>query len=308
MKLGMSQACYRWINYPSLRRDNFEYRRSGRPLPYLSTVRTPREGEGEVAWLLEKVSELGLDALYLQARLLVDRAGAEAFKAEMADRSIEHIGGISFNVAADQAEWESGGFENVSQEIQLLGWSGARIASAVHNEATRHNHFSHDPPVDVQIERAIGNFRSLIPLCEKHGVVLAFENHLDYRLSEIVQVVEAVDSPWLRINLDTANSISVIEDPMDAARIAAKYTVTSHLKDMRVQPATGTGEPRVYWAPLGRGDVPIDEILGLLHSEAPDPSNFAACIEVAPPPDQDPDVWMRGSIDWIRETCGQYFS
>ena len=147
-----------------------------------------------------------------------------------------------------------------------------------------------------------------MPVCEEHGVVLAFENHFDYRLSEIVQVIEAVDSPWLRINLDTANSISVIEDPMDAARIAARYTVTAHLKDMRVQPATGTGEPRVYKAPLGRGDVPIDEILGLLHSEAPDPSNFAACIEVVPPPDQDPDVWMRGSIDWIRETCGQYFS
>ncbi len=308
MKLGMSQACYRWITYPSLRRDDLEYRRSGRPLPYLSTVRPPREGESEVAWLLEKISELGLDALYVHARLLVDKAGAEAFKAEMADRSVEHIGGIGFNVASDESEWESGGFENAAEEIQILGWSGARIAAAVHNEPTRHNHFSQDPPVDVQIERAIANFRSLMPVCEKHGVVLAFENHLDYRISEIVQVVEAVDSPWLRINFDTANPISVIEDPMDAARMAAKYTVTSHLKDMRVQPATGTGEPRVYWAPLGRGDVPIDEILGLFHAEAQDPSNFAACIEVAPPPDHDPDVWVRASIDWVRETCGQYFS
>ena len=222
MKLGMSQACYRWIAYPSLRRDDLEYRRSGRPLPYLSTVRPPREGESEVAWLLEKISELGLDALYVHARLLVDKAGAEAFKAEMADRSVEHIGGIGFNVASDESEWESGGFENAAEEIQILGWSGARIAAAVHNEPTRHNHFSQDPPVDVQIERAIANFRSLMPVCEKHGVVLAFENHLDYRISEIVQVVEAVDSPWLRINFDTANPISVIEDPMDAARMAAK--------------------------------------------------------------------------------------
>ena len=171
----------------------------------------------------------------------------------------------------------------------------------------RHNHFTKDPPIEVQLERAEANFRSLMPVCAEYGVVLAWENHIDYRLAEVVQVVEAIDSPWLRINLDTANPIAVIEDPMDGARLAAKYAVNMHLKDMRIQPATGTGEPQVSWAPLGRGHVPILEILDLVQTEAEDPDGMPVCIEVAPPPDHDPDVWVRASIEWLRAERGHLF-
>ena len=162
-----------------------------------------------------------------------------------------YVGNATFNIAASAEEWEGGEYHSTIQQIWRCAWGGATVAAAVHNQAVRHNHFTKDPPIEVQLERAIANFSSLMPVCAEYGVVLAWENHIDYRLAEIVQVVEAVDSPWLRINLDTANPIAVIEDPLEGARLAAKYAVNMHLKDMRLQPATGTGEPRVSWAPLG---------------------------------------------------------
>ncbi len=308
MKLGMSQACYRWIIYPNLRRDRPDHFRAGYPPPFIQTVTPPRIDADVEDWLVHKSGELGLEALYMVATWGDDPGRADSFKAKMAAAGIQYIGSVSLNVAADEVEWWEGEFERVVAQIQRVKLGGGVLAAAVHSQSIRHNHFTRNPPIQVQIERAIHNFGSLVPACEEHGVVLAFENHLDYRLGEIVQVIEGVGSEWVGINLDTANPISVVEDPLEGARQAVRYSVNAHLKDMRVQPATGTGEPRVFWAPLGRGDVPIAEIVALLEAEAPDPANLPVCVEVAPPPDHDPEVWMRSSIDWLHATCGRYFN
>ena len=307
MKLGMSQACYRWIIYPNMRRDRPDYYRDYPP-HFLQSV-VPPEADADVAdWLIQKSLDLGLEVIYMPPTWQDDRQRADVFKEKMARAGIAFIGSVSLNVAASEEEWWGGEFDQVVEAIRRVGWGGGKLAAAVHNQSTRHNHFTLEPPVQVQIKRAIYNFGSLIPACEENGVVLAFENHMDYRLGELVQVIEGVDSKWIRINLDTANPIAVVEDPLEGARRAVRYAANAHLKDMRVQPATGTGEPRVFWAPLGQGDVPIAEILALLQEEAPDPDNLPVCLEVAPPPDHDPDVWMRSSLDWLRSTCGTYFS
>ena len=74
------------------------------------------------------------------------------------------------------------------------------------NGGLRFGHFSREVPMDVQIDCMIRNLRDLVRVAEDLGIVLAFENHMDYRISEIVQVVEGVASSWLRINYDFANS------------------------------------------------------------------------------------------------------
>ena len=178
----------------------------------------------------------------------------------------------------------------------------------MHTQPNTHNHFTKNPPIDEQIERMSRNFGSLMSICEEFGLTLAFENHADYRVTEVVAVVENVAAPWLRINFDTGNPIAVIEDPLEAARKAAKYTVMMHLKDQRIQPATGTGEPRVYWAPLGQGSVPIAEILDVIAAGCPNPEEVAACLEVAPPPEHDPHRWVRASLEWLLANCGRHFA
>lgn len=307
MKLGMSQACYRWLFYSDMRRDGPEYGRLGLPRPYLQTVVAPASDEAVQDWLIDKCGEFGFASLYQTTRWQGEPDRASSFRARMAAAGLQFIGNVNLNMAASEAEWWAGEHEEVVDRIRHVALGGGRLAATTHNQSLRHNHFTRDPGIEEQLRRAVHNVRSLVPACEEHGVVLALENHMDYRLSELVQVVEQVDSQWVRINLDTANPIGVIEDPLEGARKAARYAVNAHLKDMRVQPATGTGEPRVYWAPLGQGDVPIAEILALLQEEAPDPENLPACVEVAPPPDHDPDVWLRSSVDWLHEQCGEYF-
>ena len=80
-----------------------------------------------------------------------------------------------------------------------------------------------------------------------------------------------------------------------------------HFKDFRAQPLRATWEPHFHYSPVGHGDSPIGEILALLQAEAPDPANLLANIEISPPPQHDPEVWVLESKRWLLEEQGQYF-
>ena len=57
------------------------------------------------------------------------------------------------------------------------------------------------------IKWCIDSIHQCLPAAEKAGVVLALENHwgLTTSVDTLLEIVNAVDSPWLSINLDTGN-------------------------------------------------------------------------------------------------------
>ena len=69
----------------------------------------------------------------------------------------------------------------------------------------------------------IDSLEKVIPTAEKCGVVLGLENHWGLgRLPEgVKRIVDAIDSPWLRVTLDTGN---FLEDPYDKLEELAPYT------------------------------------------------------------------------------------
>lgn len=316
MILGLSQACYRWVCYPPLRHDNAgvylfniaepSFLNYGRPLPYVNLIPGPRPGH-HIEWLVERCVSLGLSPLYMTATWLRDDEHARHVGRLLADHGIALIGGGVGDFAADANHWPAQR-ETFVQQMHRSKLAGAAMITAVHNGAIEHNHFSKEPPIALQIERMIANFGDLCREAERLGIVMAFENHMDYRCSEIAQVLTAVDSPWLRVNYDFANSFSVIEDPVDAARAVARWTVMTHIKDMRVQPKTLEGEPKILWSTVGDGSVDIDAIMRILLAEAPDPATLPHCLEICPLPDQDPELWVRKSIRWLDRHYGHLFT
>lgn len=318
MKLGMSQACYRWTIYPQLRWDMPHYGFRGLPFPYGTTVSPPEDVHGWVDWAADKCASLGLSPLYATTDEMGDEDGAREFGKRLADRGLEFIGSGGGQFAGTPDEWKRDR-EKFIRQIRLSRAAGAKIVCAVNadpvsphgqpwpNGGTYYGHFSKNCPIELQIDRMVDSFGDIVKVCEDLEMVLAFENHLDYRISEIVQVVERVDSPCLRINYDFGNSWGVVEDQVDAARLAAPYTAMTHLKDVRVQSITTTGEPAFFTAPLGYGHVEILEILEILQEGAPDSQNLPHCIEVGTLPQYDPDHWMGLSLDWLREQAGKYF-
>jgi len=70
----------------------------------------------------------------------------------------------------------------------------------------------------------IESIEKCLPSAEKYGVLLALENHWGLGLSPegLLRIVKAVDSPWLKILMDTGN---FLEDPYDKLEKIAPYTV-----------------------------------------------------------------------------------
>jgi len=75
----------------------------------------------------------------------------------------------------------------------------------------------------------IDAYRQVVPIAEKCGVVLGLENHwgLGVTPEGVKRVVDAIDSPWLKVTLDTGNFLA---DPYDRLARLAPDTVLLQAK------------------------------------------------------------------------------
>jgi sugar phosphate isomerase/epimerase len=72
-------------------------------------------------------------------------------------------------------------------------------------------------------------FKACLPKAQDCGVTLALENHWGLGLTPqgVLRIIAAVNSPWLRVNMDTGN---FLEDPYDRLEQIAPQTVYVHAK------------------------------------------------------------------------------
>ena len=81
--------------------------------------------------------------------------------------------------------------------------------------------------------RCLENLRRVVALAEEAGVVLALENHMDFRTVDFRYFFDHISSPYLRMNLDTGNQLPLFEDTIAFAREFADRIVSCHLKGSR---------------------------------------------------------------------------
>lgn len=110
---------------------------------------------------------------------------------------------------------------------------------------------------------------------QAHGVTLALENHglMAGRSDQVHRMIDQVNSPALRANLDTGNFLLVGQDPTAAARELADVIALVHLKDFRRARAEET--THVYQGldgvgytgtVVGQGQVDLAEIISILRA------------------------------------------
>lgn len=75
----------------------------------------------------------------------------------------------------------------------------------------------------------IASMEKLLPKAEECGVVLGLENHwgLGREPEGVLRIINALDSPWLRVTLDTGN---FLEDPYDKLEQLARYAALVQAK------------------------------------------------------------------------------
>ncbi len=325
MRLGLSAQTYRWVAFPWMRVDRPEFRATSHHAPYDLTVEPPDGIDDLPDWLLERALAHDLTALSLDVGWLGDAARAREFGAWCADAGVQVLGAVSVNLAADPECWQRPAaagawarFDPARATSLRSGWdgdaeasiaaaamsataaAGAPLLSLVHGEPGRVDRFARRPSLAVQLARIERNVRSLLPLARDLGLTLAVQPHMDYRCAELVEVVERVDSPHLRLVFDTAAPLAANEDPLEAARRAAPFTAATHLRDMRVQALTEIASGAFFHAPIGEGHVPIQDILRIMQQGAPDPDGLTHCLETVTRPEHDVEAWLTASLATVR--------
>lgn len=145
-------------------------------------------------------------------------------------------------------------------------------------------HFEHAAAIGAPVMRVVGSslmfrfqphepqlkilanwFREAADIAERKGIRLAVENHIDYNADEIKSLIDDVGSEYFGINLDTANFLRVLDDPLEATRKLAKHVYATHVKDLR--PVKGVNVKEWYYfssVAAGTGLVQIHEIAQVL--------------------------------------------
>jgi 3-oxoisoapionate decarboxylase len=106
------------------------------------------------------------------------------------------------------------------------------------------------------------------PVLQKHRVRLAVENHKDWRVPEMLRLLEQISSEYVGVCVDTGNSIALLEDPLAVVEAYAPHVFATHLKDMAVQEF----EKGFLLAEVALGDGFLDlpRIVSVLRRARPD--------------------------------------
>lgn len=134
--------------------------------------------------------------------------------------------------------------------------------------------YSYEPAchTDEALKTFITNVTPVVRCAEKFGVILAIEpvwNHIVYNAKQALKVLEAIDSPNLRIILDPVNllcteNIEHYEQVIDGAiRLLGEYTDVIHMKDFEVK------NGKIISGAPGTGTMKYDRIMNFVKEEKP---------------------------------------
>ena len=128
----------------------------------------------------------------------------------------------------------------------------------------------------------IAAFEECLPAAEEKGVVLGLENHwgLGRTAEGVMRIVEAIDSPWLRVTLDTGNFLEDMYPQME--RLAPEAVL--------VQAKTYYGGGKWYTL-----DIDYDRVAALLKAV-----NYAGYVSLEFEGQGDPQIEVPKSLALLR--------
>jgi sugar phosphate isomerase/epimerase len=163
------------------------------------------------------------------------------------------------------------GLARVASVAQLLGVTRARVGI----NGRRYEEFS-----DLQKWKEFANhWRQIllqaVPVLTQHKLAIGIENHKEWLVDELVEVLKKASSPYLGACVDFGNNLALLEDSLEVAEKLAPYAVTTHMKDMAV-----ASSEEGFWlaeVPLGQGITPVAKIMEVLRRSRPD---IRFCLEM----------------------------
>ena len=217
-------------------------------------------------------------------------------------------GGGDWYLEGDEAKAE---IDRVAERLRFLNKHlGIKYSSTPAGPMSKHR-WMPGPPLEERKQTIAKNLAQLCDAVADIGFTIALENHCDWRGHECVDILKKANRKNLMFQIDTGNAFSVFEEPVDCAKAMAPWVVSSHLKDVAVEPFA-RGEvrgSRVTSVALGDGHTDNYTICKILAEKAPDSKNLAHMIEpFYLDPGTDVDAYCDRSLAWARKHLAEFLS
>ena len=145
-------------------------------------------------------------------------------------------------------------------------------------------------------DNIIDAFKLLVKYAEEKKVKIALENHdgIFCSYKYLLDLLEAVNSQYLRINFDIGNFLIVDEDPLVALDKLYQYIVHVHVKDFQRK------DNKLIGCTLGEGIVKVREIIKGLYDKG-----YKNFLSIEYEGYEDNIVGIRKSLKYLRKIIGE---
>jgi sugar phosphate isomerase/epimerase len=253
--------------------------------------RYARQGKIDVPGFIRWAADAGLESVDLlayywknesdepeEARALIDDLGLEL---------AAYAVGNNF-VQADKAKFQAQ-VDVVRRGIEMAHRLGAPVMRIFGGHAP-------DMPQPDAFKLAAEGIALVVDEAEDAGVVLAVENHggVPGTSEEVVELLQEIDSPWVRACVDVGNFITANDDPLEAVSRTVGYAVHVHVKDMkRIEEEDG----KISWQRCtpGQGDIDYPTVLRLLAR-----NNYAGSLAIEAEGPEDDMSQCTFAVNWLR--------
>ncbi len=144
--------------------------------------------------------------------------------------------------------------EHLRRFLQIAGILGSPLLRTMFNTP------EHTPTA----EEAAAILTAVLPEFEAAGVKIAVETYEQVPTSRVLDVIRRVDSPYLGICSDPANTVAALEFPHEVIDAVAPYVLNMHIKDFAFSRKEGWVGFTYSGAPLGEGLLDYDYMAGKL--------------------------------------------
>ena len=259
--------------------------------------------------LAEEVKKIGVGAIDFHVGFLgAIESAAESIRTAL-DKSGLELSGLS--LAADFAQDDP---KTQREQIdKTLAWM--RVAKEV--EAPVSRIFGSPNPSEYAVyvadskgadksrverkEMIITALREVTREAESLDLVLALENHYGFPLTaeEQVEVIERVNSRYLRATVDIGNYMTAGQDPETGTAIAAPYAAYVHEKDFsRIADASISSGWRLVPHVVGSGDIDHARCLQILKD-----SGFDGYVAIEYEGEVDERTGIAQSAEFLKKFC-----
>jgi len=112
------------------------------------------------------------------------------------------------------------------------------------------------------IKKGTEDLKKIADIAEENKLKFVLEPHEVLKSEELVQIIEAVDSPRVGLLFDFGNMVNAGEQPLDALKVMSPYIHQVHIKDIKIEPDR-SGYKQIG-VEQGTGDLPVMQMLAEL--------------------------------------------